>query len=77
MGGMSHWFPLYFPVILDCLTRVVWTVQIPPKTASWVQKKKRKKRRTAHKAVKSTLVSKQNTAALEEEKMLCDYPVSK
>ena len=49
------------------ITRVVWTVQIPCKTACWVGEKNRKNEknteRSAHKAVKSTLVSKQNTAA--------------
>ena len=79
MGGMSQWFPFYFLVILDCLTRVVWTVQIrppppppPPKQpVEWKKKKKNNTERSAHNAIKSALVklvSKQNTAAPEEEK---------
>ena len=55
---------------------VVWTVQIPPKQPVEKQTHTTETERSAHKAVKSTLVSKQNTAAPkeEEEKMLCDYP---
>ena len=55
-----------FPFIFQLpWTRVVWTVQIPPKQpVEWGGGGG-----GAHKAVKSTLVIKQNTAASEEEKI--------
>ena len=43
----------------------------PPKTACWVRKKRTE--RNAHKAVKSTLVSKQKHHSSEKEKKIYDY----
>ena len=40
MGGMSLRFPFYFLVIL--LSKVVWTVQIPPQNSLWCGKKEEK-----------------------------------
>ena len=56
---MSQWFPLYFPVILVCLTRVVWTVKSPQNSLL----SEKRKERSVHNAVKCTLVVKPNTAA--------------
>ena len=81
LGGVSQWFPLYFPVILDCLTRVVWTVRTPPKQpVEWKKKGKKKKekekKRSAHKAVKSTLAKHHSSNfLLLLLLLLCDYPL--
>ena len=55
---MSQWFPLYFPVILVCLTSCL-NSQIPPQNSLLSEKTER----SAHKAVKRTLVIEPNTAA--------------